>query len=487
MANTTFVNRVTPITAEWLQDVNDAVYEGLGPNDTETAAYYGAVGDGTTDDTTALQNAINANANGRLYIAPGTYIHTGLSINDNIRLYGAEPANTILKTKSGSNAHGITVAYTVVVNPIIENLTIDGNRTNNVTGHGIYLPAHAETNPAVTYGFAVTLVNSYVQNCAEKCVYVGANRNFGRLARSELKRGESGCYYSTGSSDWQSVDTAYAYPLSGCAIEIVSGAANVFVAGAAYGAIDAPAIRVTSSSSSPNMFVGMTINYNQMEAVHFIGHTGTGRHLANSLTACWFADNGLATNNTYAHIKLTDTTGVVINGNSFRWLGTGNRCSYLVEFAGASGVSHWGINSYDAAVNVTYGTAVTNNTANLNTTVNNLTATGTLTTAAILTSASATNLDVRAGLLRVLRGMYVASAVNYFDVYPSATGGAVRLVAGGPDTHIDMSLEPKGSEGCITIPTNGLRDYADDAAAATGGVPVRGLYHTSGTMKIRLV
>jgi len=32
-----------------------------------------------------------------------------------------------------------------------------------------------------------------------------------------------------------------------------------------------------------------------------------------------------------------------------------------------------------------------------------------------------------------------------------------------------------------------LGDYANDAAAAVGGVPVDGLYHTAGTLKIRLV
>lgn len=33
----------------------------------------------------------------------------------------------------------------------------------------------------------------------------------------------------------------------------------------------------------------------------------------------------------------------------------------------------------------------------------------------------------------------------------------------------------------------GLVNYADDAAAAAGGVPINGLYHTVGAIKIRLV
>ena len=33
----------------------------------------------------------------------------------------------------------------------------------------------------------------------------------------------------------------------------------------------------------------------------------------------------------------------------------------------------------------------------------------------------------------------------------------------------------------------GLGNYANDAAAATAGVPLNGLYHTAGAIKIRLV
>jgi len=32
-----------------------------------------------------------------------------------------------------------------------------------------------------------------------------------------------------------------------------------------------------------------------------------------------------------------------------------------------------------------------------------------------------------------------------------------------------------------------LKTYADDAAAATGGIPLGGVYHTSGALKIRIV
>lgn len=32
----------------------------------------------------------------------------------------------------------------------------------------------------------------------------------------------------------------------------------------------------------------------------------------------------------------------------------------------------------------------------------------------------------------------------------------------------------------------GIREFADDTAAAAGGVPIKGLYHTAGAVKVRL-
>ncbi len=69
MANTTFIDRQTPIVAEWLNDVNDYVY-GINP-----VTAYGAVGDGITNNIEAFILAAASLNNGDvLTIPPGDYV-----------------------------------------------------------------------------------------------------------------------------------------------------------------------------------------------------------------------------------------------------------------------------------------------------------------------------------------------------------------------------------------------------------------------------
>lgn len=78
-----------------------------------------------------------------------------------------------------------------------------------------------------------------------------------------------------------------------------------------------------------------------------------------------------------------------------------------------------------------------------------------------------------------------ASAVNFLMARGGATGSPGELSAQGSDANIGLRLAPKGN-GSIEMPYLASRDYANDAAAAAGGVAMHGLYHTGGTLKVRL-
>jgi len=325
---------------------------------------------GSSNNQTAIQLAIDAALNdGRAVYAPGGMTHWAEQLTlGNIRVFGDDAENSLIKQVGGTNDNFIVVPYTTVQNPVLEDLTIDGNRANNASaGHGVYLPDHIESDASVTYGFSVVLRNAYVQNVREDCLHVGTNRNMGHVENTELKRGGR-CMYVKAASDWRSFHGRYAFPLTSHAIEIESGADNVFMGGAAYGATAAACVRIKTQSVSPSKLIGMTINYNDREALYISGPSGVARGIAHVISGCWFADNSLLTDNTYAHIKLEDIANVCMTGNVFRWLGTGNRPSYLVEFAGVTGDQEWTGNSWNT-VTVPYGTGITNTAFRLKTKV----------------------------------------------------------------------------------------------------------------------
>lgn len=90
----------------------------------------GAVGDGTGDDTAAIQAAIDAaEAGATVFFSSGTYVVTSLKINKSVRFYSHE--GTTLKFKSSLGIR--TVMFEIQTNGIdvsFENIVFDGNKDN---------------------------------------------------------------------------------------------------------------------------------------------------------------------------------------------------------------------------------------------------------------------------------------------------------------------------------------------------------------------
>lgn len=103
---------------------------------------FGATGDGTTDDTTAFQNALTAAAGKSLYVPNGTYLCTGLTIYSGTNMYGDSPTTSIIKAKGtlGSttpllknpNQSGTAYSYTDV-GITLRNIRFDGNNLGSRT------------------------------------------------------------------------------------------------------------------------------------------------------------------------------------------------------------------------------------------------------------------------------------------------------------------------------------------------------------------
>ena len=104
-------------------------------------ATYGAVGDGVTDDTSAIQKAFHAAGatGGLVYIPEGTCMVSGLTIPaNNITIEGDGPQISILSLTSGGNA--TVISATSMSNLHFHNFGIDGSKSvNTVAKDGIRL------------------------------------------------------------------------------------------------------------------------------------------------------------------------------------------------------------------------------------------------------------------------------------------------------------------------------------------------------------
>lgn len=152
---------------------------------------FGAAGDGTTDDTVAIQAALDVGStfdHGTVFFPDGTYMVAGLKLPSNCSLKGASRDNTTLKLKNGANTH-ILASKLYVENDtlnafpdgqnFIENITFDGNKANNTSGSCLILRSYnaqvmyCDFQNAADHGIiqsAATANGSNPQNAAE-CVY----------------------------------------------------------------------------------------------------------------------------------------------------------------------------------------------------------------------------------------------------------------------------------------------------------------------------
>jgi hypothetical protein len=111
---------------------------------------YGAAGDGSTDDTSAIAAAMSAanSAGGTVFFPAGTYITGNQTLYSKVHLLGAGIEATIIQLKNASNADllsastgsiNLSASYGSgsaggVYNWSIQNLTLDGNKANQSSG-----------------------------------------------------------------------------------------------------------------------------------------------------------------------------------------------------------------------------------------------------------------------------------------------------------------------------------------------------------------
>ena len=146
---------------------------------------FGAKGDGVTDDTAAIQAAIDSfgdasnnyanwgtTSRGRVHFPEGTYIASGLKIPNYVDLEGEGEQVSILKLKDNTNTY-LLASERYANNSIyvnlenrLEDLTFDGNKTNNTTGSLLIFRSFRSTFTRCTFqnsgkdGFLFSMVGA---------------------------------------------------------------------------------------------------------------------------------------------------------------------------------------------------------------------------------------------------------------------------------------------------------------------------------------
>lgn len=259
---------------------------------------FGAKGDGTTDDTSAIQATIDAGSN--VYFPEGTYIiSTPLTLKSGGSYTGAG-WNTIIKQKNGVNQTRLLQWPSGTnSNCYMANLMVDGNKSNNnsVTTYGIY-------------GFAVQYSSFFhvrVQN---------VNGDGWRFD------GTTGGFANT-TSTVQMTD-CWAYGNVNNGVVFTSFVADAHIFGGDYGFNGASAITLQSGSGAirdaviwgttggPGLIVGGPSN--QITNCNIEGHAQQGivvNQYGNYslIKGCKIYDNSTASSGTYEAVLINGASG----------------------------------------------------------------------------------------------------------------------------------------------------------------------------------
>jgi Pectate lyase superfamily protein len=171
-SRTTWINGSGPaLNATNLNNIEAGIAAAMGQQ--ASATDYGAVGNGTTNDTAAIQAAIDAVSTaggGTVLLPPGNYSVSTLKMRSYVTLRGTSRAACKLTLRNSTNGNVIELFSARQEQIGLRDFTIEGNKSNQSAGHGVYIINDSNTNGA----FASGLLNAHhfidnllIQNCKQ--------------------------------------------------------------------------------------------------------------------------------------------------------------------------------------------------------------------------------------------------------------------------------------------------------------------------------
>lgn len=171
------------VTAKDLSDIHRVIVD---PTEI-TVKQYGAQGDGSTDDTAAIQAALDAAVSLKysVYVPPGTYIVTTVDVPDGIRLFGNRDGS-IIKRKAATNASIITLAS----RSILETLTLDGNAAGQTGSPGVGV----SMVQAIDFESSAAVLDCSFINCWSVAIFAYDHADF-KISGCSTSSNPHGCVY----------------------------------------------------------------------------------------------------------------------------------------------------------------------------------------------------------------------------------------------------------------------------------------------------
>lgn len=321
--------------------------------------WFGAAGDGTVDDTVAVQGAINyvqsqsvsdywSTYYGEVYLPNGEYVVTGLSISAPLVFGGAGSQACSITLKNGSNRDVITIASPPSIlasndsfrySGKLQGFSINGNGTGQTaTSNGVYV-SNSVATISQRYDGSVAMEDVIVRAARDTGIYIGINRNYGSMRKVSVIYCNVGV--QNNGYDWRISDCDFGNATSTCYWQFEGGAThmsgtNIYMSSTGTGMV------ISSLVNAPCMISGCYFDTNAMHGVYIEsnGAPGVRHNLMNNI----FRDNSSASNGSYAHIFLNNLSGGSFIGNTFIKTQAWNP-GYIVYIQGPSALVWSG--SYD--------------------------------------------------------------------------------------------------------------------------------------------
>lgn len=295
-----------------------------------TPQQFGAVADGTTDDTTAIQNALDSlTSGGKIYFPSGTYlISSALTFSvDGITLEGEDEDSTIIYQTSTSDNH-IDVTDVSYIN--ISKLTFTGMGINSAGGGGLSFNRSNQSNVGYLHISDVT-----IKQIASNGIYVNTAilSNFERINVRQvaghgfyLVNGSTSCVFT---ACYAITCVKAGFNFSGLNYSVISGCAAEVCGIGYYLHKSCNTVALIGCGAEDNLY--RSSDYPQID--YYI-HGGT----ANSLISCYsrLKDPDDTSNITAVGIRNSGCSGLLVDG--YRQLGTGQYA--IVDSVIEGGESH---------------------------------------------------------------------------------------------------------------------------------------------------